>query len=113
MSLSIATNSWFALLVAIVFGVFGTICMKLSHGLTYKKAILSLSVFYSISFIALTFAMKTIELSIVYAVWSGIGTVLVYAISVVYFNEAISFKKIIFLTLIVFGVIGMHLGGFS
>lgn len=110
MSLSIATGGWFSLLVAIVFGVLGTISMKLSHGLTYKKAVLSLSVFYAISFVALTFAMKTIELSVVYAVWSGIGTLLVYAISVVYLNEAISIKRIIFLALIVFGVIGMHLG---
>ncbi len=109
MNLSIATNGWFSLFIAIIFGVMGTICMKLSHGLTYKKAVLSLSVFYSVSFIALTFAMKTIELSIVYAVWSGVGTVLVYAISVAYFNEAISTKRIIFLTLIVMGVIGMHL----
>src|SRR3990167_7656408 len=99
------TNSWFSLIVAILFGVMGTISMKLSHGLHTKKFVFAMSIFYMVSFVALTFAMKHIELSVVYAVWSGVGTVLVAGIGILYFNESISLQKIIFLALIVIGVI--------
>ena len=102
-------NSWISLGIAIIFGVLGTISMKLSHGLQRPKPVFYLALFYTISFIALTFAMKYLELSVVYAVWSGVGTILVAAIGIFYFNEKVSLRKIIFLALIVFGVIGMHL----
>jgi len=109
MNISLILNSWLSLAVAIIFGVMGTISMKLSHGLQYLKPTIYLAVFYTISFVALTFAMKYIELSVVYAVWSGAGTVLVAAIGVFHFNESISFRKLFFLMLIVIGVIGIHL----
>lgn len=109
MNLSIMMDSWLSLLTAIIFGVMGTISMKLSHGLKRIKPVIYLAIFYTISFIALTFAMKHIELSVVYAVWSGVGTVLVAGIGIFYFNESVSLQKIIFLSLIVIGVIGIHL----
>lgn len=103
------TNGWISLVIAIIFGVLGTISMKLSHGLRKIKPLIYLVIFYTISFTALTFAMKHIQLSIVYAVWSGIGTVLIAIIGFLYFNESVSFRKIVFLILIVIGVIGIHL----
>jgi small multidrug resistance pump len=110
MNLSLLANSWFALVIAILFGVFGTISMKLSHGLQFRKPLYALTLFYTISFIALTFAIKTIPLSVVYAVWSGVGTMLVAAIGMLFFHESVSFRKIIFLSLIIVGVLGVHLG---
>lgn len=109
MNFSIITESWFSLAIAIAFGVVGTLLMKLSHGLQYPKPAFGSIFFYAISFTALTFAIKHIDLSIVYAVWSGVGTVLVATIGVLYFKESISLKKIFFLFLIVLGVIGIHL----
>lgn len=109
MKISIMTECWFSLAIAILFGVLGTISMKLSHGLQKIKPIIFLVIFYVISFVAMTFAMKYIELSIVYAVWSGVGTVLVAAVGIIYFNESVSIRKFTFLSLIIIGVIGIHL----
>lgn len=107
-------HSWLSLAVAIVFGVLGTISLKLSHGLHRSRAAMFLVVFYTISFIALTFAMKHLDLSVVYAVWSGVGTILVATIGILYFEESVSVKKIVFLLLIVLGVLGIHLSdGFN
>lgn len=108
MKLSLITDSWICLGIAILFGVMGTIFMKLSHGLRRIKPTVLLSIFYTICFIALTFAMKYIELSVVYAVWSGVGTILVAAVGVFYFGESLSMRKVLFLMLIVIGVVGMH-----
>ncbi|HEX4044496.1 MAG TPA: multidrug efflux SMR transporter [Gammaproteobacteria bacterium] len=109
MNMASSFNGWLCLSIAILFGVLGTSALKLSHGLTKIKPVLCLSVFYSISFTALTFAMKYIELSVVYAIWSGVGTALVAFIGILHFKESVSVKKIGFLTLIIVGVIGIHL----
>jgi small multidrug resistance pump len=103
-------ESWVSLAIAIIFGVCGTISMKISHGLEHVKPAISLAIFYTISFIAMTFALQYMQLSVVYAIWSGIGTVLVAMVGVFHFNESLSLRKVIFLLLIVSGVIGIHLG---
>jgi small multidrug resistance pump len=49
--------------------------MKLSEGFTKLVPSALKFVFYAASFVALTFALKGIDVSISYAIWSGIGTV--------------------------------------
>jgi small multidrug resistance pump len=107
MTLTMLTDGWIALAIAIIFGVIGTVCMKLSNGLRNIRYTIYLSIFYTISFAALTLAINYIELSIVYSVWSGIGTVIMAAVGVFHFNESYSWRKFIFLLLIVVGVIGV------
>jgi small multidrug resistance pump len=102
-------NSWYCLIAAILFGVLGTISLKLSHGLQKLKPSILLAIFYSISFVALTLSLQGIDISIVYAVWSGVGTLLVAIIGVILFKESISFKKVFSLLLIILGVLGIHL----
>lgn len=109
MKLTLIANSWISLMIAIFFGVLGTISMKLSDGLQKLKPALCLIIFYCISFVAMTYALEYIELSIVYAIWSGIGTLLVAMVSIFLFEESISVRKIIFLSLIIIGIIGIHL----
>lgn len=100
---------WLYLLTAIFFGVFGTLCMKLSSGLQKWKPTVSLCVFYLLSFVALTFALQGMEMSLVYAIWSGIGTILIAILSYLVFNESMTAKKVFSLLLIVIGVLGVHL----
>lgn len=109
MNISPYVESWIALGIAIVFGVLGTTSMKLSHGFQHLKPALYLIFFYTTSFVALTFAIKRIELSVVYAVWSGVGTLLMAGIGIIHFNESISVKKTIYLLLVAIGVIGLHI----
>lgn len=104
------TEAWIFLVIAITFSVTGTILMKLSRGLRYLRPTIFCGISYFIAFAAMTVTMKTIQLSVVYAVWSGVGTVLVSVVGVLYFNEHLSRNKILFLLLIVMGVIGIHLG---
>ncbi len=112
MNIDVITNSCVYLAIAIIFGVLGTISMKLSYGLKRLKPTIYLGVFYTISFSAMTLALKHLDLSVVYAVWSGVGTILVAAIGIIYFNESVSLRKIFFLLLIIIGVAGIHLGDY-
>ncbi len=102
-------SSWLFLLIAIIFGVLGTVSMKLSEGLRKWKPAVCLIIFYLICFVGLTIALRGIDFSIVYAIWSGVGTILVAMIGILIFGESISVKKVISLLLVVLGVIGIHL----
>jgi len=102
-------SSWLCLLIAIPFGVLGTVSMKLSEGFKKWKPSVCLLVFYAISLATMTLAVQGIDVSIVYAIWSGVGTILIAIIGVLVFKESISARKVISLILVVAGVVGIHL----
>jgi small multidrug resistance pump len=64
---------------------------------------------YCLSFAALTFALKKIDVSVAYAIWSGLGTALIGAVGMVWFREPATVLKLICLGLIVMGVVGLNL----
>ena len=83
-------SSWLLLFFAIVTEVSGTTCMKLSKGFTELWPTILVFVFYGFSFTASTFALKTIDLSIAYAVWMGLGTAIIVVIGMIWFKESLS-----------------------
>jgi small multidrug resistance pump len=101
------------LLVAIVLEVSGTTSMKLSEGFSRFWPSVLIFIFYAASFTALTFCIKHMSVSIAYAIWSGLGTLLIAAIGVMFFKEPVTVLKVVSLVLIVVGVIGVNLGGTS
>jgi small multidrug resistance pump len=102
---------WFILAGAIMLEVAGTTSMKLSEGFTKVVPSVLLFVFYAAAFVALTLALKKIEVSVAYAVWSGVGTALIAAIGILYFREPASALKLISIVLIIVGVVGLNLCG--
>ncbi len=102
---------WLLLACAIVLEVAGTTSMKLSHGFDHLIPSILLFVFYAASFVAFTFALKKIEISVAYAIWAGVGTGLVALIGILYFRETINMIKIISILLIIVGVTGLNLSG--
>jgi small multidrug resistance pump len=102
---------WFFLAGAILLETAGTASMKLSAGFTRLVPSLLIFAFYSMSFTALTFALKGIDVSLAYAIWSGIGTVLITFIGIMYFHEPLTSLKIISVALIIAGVVGLNLSG--
>lgn len=104
-------QSWIFLVGAIFLEVAGTSCMKLSEGFTKLVPSLLIFIFYGLSFTALTFALKRIDISIAYAVWSGIGTAAIAVIGFAFFKESMTLLKTVSLILIIIGVVGLNLGG--
>jgi small multidrug resistance pump len=102
------TQAWAVLAVAILFEVAGTTCMRLSEGFTRLTPSLLIFVFYAISFALNTLIVRTLGLSVVYAVWSGVGTVLTAGIGYLYFKEPATALKLASTGLIVIGVMGLH-----
>jgi small multidrug resistance pump len=102
------THAWYVLAVAILFEVAGTTCMRLSEGFTRVTPSVLIFVFYAVSFALNTMIIRTLGLSVVYAVWSGVGTALTAAIGIWYFKEPATAAKLAFTGLIVIGVMGLH-----
>ncbi len=100
---------WFWLFLAILLEVGGTTCMKLSQGFTTIIPSVLMFVFYILSFSAMTLSLKSVDVSVGYAVWAGIGTVLITLIGVVWFGESLGFFKIVSIILIIVGVVGLRL----
>lgn len=102
---------WFYLVLTVGLEVSGTVCMKLANGFTRLLPSVLLFVFYMLSFVFMSFAVKEINLSVVYAIWSGVGTAAIVLIGYYYFNEPMSGLKLASIGLIVMGVIGLNYTG--
>jgi small multidrug resistance pump len=102
---------WLYLLVAILTEVVGTTLMKVSQGLTRILPTVMMFVLYAISFVFMALALKKIEVSTAYAIWSGLGTALIAVIGIAWFRESINLPKLMGLVLIVVGVVLLNLKG--
>ena len=99
----------FYLAIAILFEVVGTTCMKLSEGFTRLIPSVLVFVLYMVSFAFMILALKKMELGVVYAIWSGLGTALIALIGILWFQESVSLLKIVSVVFIVLGVVGLSL----
>jgi small multidrug resistance pump len=68
-------------------------------------------VFYGISFALFVFALKRIDVSVAYAIWAGLGVLLIGIVGILYFKEPVSALKIVSTLLIIGGVIGLYSSG--
>ncbi len=103
--------SWLFLLIAILSEVAATINMKLSMGLTRVIPIIAMVILYGISFGFLALSLKTIDVSVSYAVWSGLGTAVIAVAGYYIFGEPLGGMKIASICLIIIGVVGLNLAG--
>ena len=100
---------WMYLLLAILTEVAGTIFLKLSDGMTKIVPIILTFALYGISFVFLGLCLKKIDVSVSYAVWSGLGTALITLVGIMYFKEPVSVLKVVSIALIIVGVVGLNL----
>lgn len=100
---------WLYLMLAILFEVAGTTSMKLSDGFTKPLPSVLLIIFYVASLSFLTLTLKHIEVSVAYAIWSGVGIIIITLIGFLYFSEHISPVKVISIILIIVGVVMLNL----
>jgi small multidrug resistance pump len=100
---------WILLFAAILLEVAGITSMKLSRGFSEPLPSLAVPVFYVFSALAVILALKRLELSMAYAIWSGVGTALAAAIGIVYFREPLTLFKMASLALVILGVVGLSL----
>lgn len=101
--------SYFYLALAIAAEVAGTSLLKATEEFTKLVPTTFLIIFYAMSFWLMTMALRDLPLGVVYAVWSGLGIVLVAIIGALVYKEMPDLGSIIGMALIISGVVVMHL----
>jgi len=92
------------LAIAILAEVVGTSALKASNGFTVWLPSTIVVAAYGVSFYFLSLALRAIPVGVAYAIWSGVGIVLISAIGWVFFRQRLDAAAIIGIGLIMAGV---------
>jgi small multidrug resistance pump len=100
--------NWLYLSVAIVLEVVATSALKASDGFTRLLPSLLVVAGYSAAFYTLSLTLRTLPVGIVYAVWSGVGVVLITLVGWLWFKQELDVPAFIGIALISSGVIVLN-----
>jgi len=97
------------LFIAIVAEVIGTTTLKTSEQFTRIIPSIIVIVCYGTSFYCLSLVLKTIQLGVAYAIWSGAGIILIAILGMIYFKQIPDIPAVIGMLLIIAGVVTINL----
>ena len=101
-------KSWVVLSVAIFAEVIATSAMKASDGFTRPLPAVVTVMGYGVAFYFLSLALRTIPVGVAYALWSGIGIVLIALIGWLAFGQRIDGWGVVGMGLIIAGVMVLN-----
>lgn len=100
---------WLFLGVAIVAEVIATSALKAAEGFTRLGPSLVVLTGYAVAFYFLSLTLRSIPVGIVYAIWSGTGTVLITLVGWIVFRQPLDIPGLIGIGLIIAGVVMLNL----
>ena len=103
----------FLLALAIAVEVAATLALRASDGFTRLAPSIAVVAGYATAFFLLGLVLRSIPVSVAYAVWSGVGTGTIALIGMTLLDEPAGAIRIASLVLIVVGVVGLNLAGSS
>lgn len=103
------TMSYLYLAIAIVAEVIGTSALKAAHGFTRPLPSLVVVAGYGVAFYFLSLALTTIPVGVAYAIWSGVGVVLIALVGWVVFRQSLDMPALLGIGLILAGVMVIQL----
>ncbi len=106
-------NAWLVLSIAIVAEVIATLALKASDGFTRWLPSLIVVIGYAIAFYGMSISLKSIPVGIAYAVWAGVGIVLVSLFSWLFYQQTLTGVQWLGIVLIVSGVMVLNISSTS
>lgn len=97
--------SWIYLAGAITFEIIATSALKAAEGFTKPLPTAIVVVGYVTAFYCLSVALRTIPMGIAYAIWSGIGIVVISVIGYVVYRQRLDLPALLGIVLIIAGII--------
>lgn len=98
---------WLA--IAIVAEVIGTSALRASEGFTRLVPVFIVVAGYGLAFYCMSMTLKSMPVGIVYAIWSGVGIVLITLVAMVLYRQIPDLAAMAGLSLIVAGVVVLNL----
>lgn len=102
-------TNWLLLAIAIVAEVVATSALKSSEGFTRLVPSAVVIVGYGVAFYFLSVVLKTIPVGVAYAVWSGLGIVLIAAVAWFFHGQKLDVWAMVGMGLIISGVAVLNL----
>lgn len=101
--------TWLTLGGAIVCEVIGTSLLQASNQFTKPLPTIGMAICYGAAFYLLSLSLKAMPVGLAYAIWSGLGVVLISIIGLVAFKQRLDIPAVVGLVMIVGGVIVINL----
>ncbi len=99
---------WLFLLAAIVSEVAATSALKASDGFSHWLPSVVVVVGYSLAFYFLSLVLRVIPVGVAYAIWAGMGIVLITLVGWMLFGQELDAPALVGIVLIVAGVLVMY-----
>lgn len=99
---------WLYLAIAIAAEVVATSALKSSDGFTRLWPSVITAAGYAVAFYFLAVTLRTIPMGVVYAIWSGVGIVLISLVGWVVYQQHLDLPAIVGILLIIAGVVVMQ-----
>jgi small multidrug resistance pump len=96
---------------AIASEVVATVALRATHGYSRPLPLLIVILGYGAAFFLLGLVLRSIPVSVAYAVWSAVGTAAIAVIGMAILGEPVTALKVASLALIIAGVVGLNLAG--
>ncbi len=97
------------LIIAVIFETFGTACLKTSNEFTRLWPSLGVIIGFAGAFYFLTLTLRYMPIGVVYAIWSGLGIVLIALIGLLFFKQSLDAAAYIGMGFIILGVIVINM----
>ncbi|WP_299559170.1 SMR family transporter [uncultured Sulfitobacter sp.] len=95
---------YLVLALAVLAETIGTTALQASQQFTKPAASVVVVIAYAVSFYLLSFTLRTLPVGVVYALWSGLGIVLIACIGYLVFGQRLDLPAVIGLALIIAGI---------
>lgn len=105
--------NWVFLAGAIGCEIVATSALKAAQGFTRPGPTIAVLCGYASAFYCLSLALRTIPMGIAYAIWSGIGIVVISLVGLVVYRQRLDVAAIIGILLIIAGTLVINLGSRS
>src|SRR3954447_288806 len=99
--------NWIILIIAGLFEVGFTTCLKLSNNFTKLGWSIGFFISISLSFFMLNKASQTIPMGTAYVVWTGIGATGTAIVGILLFKEPSDFWRLFFITTLIASIAGL------
>ncbi|MDG1066997.1 MAG: SMR family transporter [Sulfitobacter sp.] len=97
------------LFLAVMAETIGTTALQASQQFTRLGPSVLVVVAYAVSFYLLSITLRTMPVGVVYALWSGLGIILIATIGWVVFGQKLDFAALAGLSMIIAGIAVIHL----
>ena len=101
--------AWIYLVIASLGEIFGVMSINLYIQKKSIPKLLLIVATFTFGFIFLALAMRDIPMGTAYAIWTGLGAAGAVLMGILFFKEAAGWKRMVFLSLIIAGAVGLKL----